>query len=76
MKGPEDHRRQQGTEIDHHLVGPHRQEGDRRQDQTVEDGEAIGRHQADRHQDGERIGLVNIVVPHDQLDAEVARAFA
>jgi len=27
-------------------------------------------------QDGERIALVNIVVPHDQLDAEVARAFA
>jgi 1,4-dihydroxy-2-naphthoyl-CoA synthase len=27
-------------------------------------------------QDGERIGLVNIVVPHDQLDAEVAHAFA
>ena len=26
--------------------------------------------------DGERIGLINIVVPHDQLDAEVARAFA
>jgi hypothetical protein len=25
--------------------------------------------------DSERIGLVNIVVPHDQLDAEVARAF-
>ena len=27
-------------------------------------------------QDGERMGLVNIVVPHDQLDAEVAHAFA
>ncbi len=26
--------------------------------------------------DSERIGLVSIVVPHDQLDAEVARAFA
>jgi hypothetical protein len=26
--------------------------------------------------DGERIGLGNIVVPHDQLDAEVAHAFA
>jgi len=25
--------------------------------------------------DGERIGLISIVVPHDQLDAEVARAF-
>jgi hypothetical protein len=26
--------------------------------------------------DGERIVLVSIVVPHDQLDAEVAHAFA
>ena len=26
--------------------------------------------------DGERIGLVNVVVPHDQLDAEEAHAFA